>query len=55
MGMGIARIPIPNTHIPNLVRYYTHTHTQNTQLFFGYSDDFFFILPKINFILKKYL
>ena len=44
MGMGIARIPIPNTRIPNLVGY--NTHTQNTQLFFGYSDVFFLFYQK---------
>ena len=38
MGIGIERIPIPNTQIPNLDGYNTNTHTQNTQLFFGYSD-----------------
>ena len=31
MSMGIAPIPIPNTQVPNLVGYNTHTHTQNTQ------------------------
>ena len=49
MDMGIARIPIPNTQIPNLVGYNTHTQTQNTQLFFGYSDEFFFYFTKNQF------
>ena len=49
MGMGIARIPIPNSQIPNMVGY--NTHTQNTQLFFEYSDEFFFSKPQ--FYLKK--
>ena len=59
MGMGIARIPIPNTKISYLVGYNTHTHTQNTQLFIGYLDDFFLInlqsilLKKIKVILIK--
>ena len=52
MGMSIACIPIPNTHIPNIVGY--NTHTQNTQLFFGYSDDFFLFYQKsILFIYLK--
>ena len=53
MGMGIARIPIPNTQIPNLVGYNTHTHTQNTQLFIGYSNEIFFLFTKNQFYLKK--
>ena len=44
LGMGIARIPIPITQIHSLVGYNTHTHTQNTQLFFGYSNEFFFVI-----------
>ena len=54
MGMGIARIPIPNTQIPNLVGYNTHTHTQNTQLFIGYSKEIlFFLLTRNHFLPSK--
>ena len=49
MGMGIARIHIPKTQIPNLGGYNTHTHTQNTQLLFGYSDEIFLYFTKNQF------
>ena len=54
MGMNIARIPISNPQIPNLVGYNTHSHIQNTQLFIGYRNEFFFIFQK-SILLKKNL
>ena len=33
--------------------YNTQTHTQNTQLFFGYSDEIYFYFIKNQFYLKK--
>ena len=53
MGLGIARIPMPNTQIPNLIGYNTHTHRQNTQFFFGYSDEFFLFYQTSILFLKN--
>ena len=50
MSMGVA--PIPNTQIPKLAGYNTHTHSQNTQVFIGILNKKV-ILFSLNPILKK--